>query len=352
MQNKRGFASDNNAGIHPEILKALEMANDGHVIAYGDDPYTEKAIENFRRIFGKDVEVFFVFNGTAANVLGITAITRSFHAIICSDLAHLNVDECGAPEKYTGCKLLIVPSPDGKLTPDGVAGHLHGFGFEHHAQPKVVSITQATEMGTVYTPYEITALAELAHSKGLYLHMDGARIANAAVSLGRGFREITVDAGVDILSFGGTKNGVMLGEAIIFFNPELSRDFKYIRKQGMQLGSKMRFISAQFSALLENDLWRQNAEHANEMAQYLAEKIEQIPEIKITQLVQANAVFAIFPAELIPELQKKYFFYVWNEATCEVRWMTSFDTTREDVDGFVAEIQKLLGYKGIRYKRG
>jgi len=343
MKISRGFASDNNAGVHPEILKAIDEVNQGHVIAYGDDPYTAQAIDKFKEHFGNDIDVYFVFNGTAANVLGITALTRSFNSIICSDLAHLHVDECGAPEKYTGCKLLTVPSPDGKLTIGGIQGHLHGFDFEHHAQPKVVSITQVTEMGTVYRPEEIREIADLVHSYNMYLHMDGARLSNAAVSLNCGFRNITVEAGVDVLSFGGTKNGMMFGEAIVFFNKNLTGDFKYIRKQGMQLGSKMRFISAQFNALLSNDLWRRNAKHSNDMAGYLEEKVKHIPGIKITQPVEANAVFAILPAESIPELQKQFFFYVWDETTSEVRWMTSFDTTKEDIDRFAQTLENILG---------
>jgi len=342
MKNPRGFASDNNAGVHPEILQKMQEVNVGHVISYGDDPYTPKAIELFKKHFGKDIDVYFVFNGTAANVLGINAMTQSFNSIICSDLAHLHVDECGAPEKYTGCKLLTVLSSDGKLSLEGIQSHLHGFGFEHHAQPKIVSITQSTEMGTVYSITEIQEIADLAHQHDLYLHMDGARIANATVSLDCSFRELTTQAGVDILSFGGTKNGMMFGEAVVFFNPSLSRDFKYIRKQGMQLGSKMRFISAQFLALLDGDLWIRNAQHANTMAKYLKNRVREISQIRITQPVEANAVFAILPKETISELQKKFFFYVWNEAISEVRWMTSYDTTKEDIDQFIQEVKQLF----------
>ena len=340
MKNPRGFASDNNAGVHSAIFRKMQEVNNGHVISYGDDPYTPQAIELFKKYFGKNIDVYFLFNGTAANVLGIKALTQSYHAVICTDLAHLHVDECGAPEKYTGCKLLTVPSADGKLTPQSIKPHLHGFGFEHHAQPKMISITQSTEMGTVYTLQEIQKIAQLAHQYGLFLHMDGARIANAAVSLGCSFKELTAQAGIDILSFGGTKNGMMFGEAVVFFNPVLSTEFKYIRKQGMQLGSKMRFISAQFIALLEDNLWEQNARNANNMAQYLAEKVREMGTIQLTQPVQANAVFAILPEEIIPKLQERYFFYVWNEMTSEVRWMTSYDTTREDIDGFVRELKK------------
>jgi threonine aldolase len=345
MNPSRGFASDNNAGVHPDIFSAMQFVNSGHTIAYGDDPYTKAAIEAFKERLGRKIDVYFVFNGTAANVLGIKAITKSYHSVICSDLAHLHVDECGAPEKYTGCKLLTVPSSDGKLSLEGIQQHLHGFGFEHHTQPRVVSITQSTEMGTVYTPAQIRKIADLVHEYRLFLHMDGARIANAAASLNCSLREITVDAGVDLLSFGGTKNGMMFGEAIIFFNPQHSKDFKYIRKQGMQLGSKMRFVSAQFLALLKDDLWLRNSRHANKMAKYLEQKVRTIPQVKITQPVEANAVFAIIPKEYIPILQKEFFFYVWNENNSEVRWMTAFDTTLDDIDKFSNCLTKILQQK-------
>ena len=340
--NRRGFASDNNAGVHPSILAALPKVNDGHVIAYGDDPYTEKASAQLREIFGQETEVFFVFIGTAANVLGLSTVTQSYHAVICPETAHINVDECGAPEKFSGCKLLTCSTPDGKLTVDMIASHMHGIGFEHHVQPRVVSITQATELGTVYTLDEIKEIARYTHEHGMLLHMDGARISNAAVSLDCGFYEMTGGAGVDVLSFGGTKNGMMYGEAIIFFNPTLCEDFKYRRKQGMQLASKMRFISAQFECYLSNDLWLKNALHANKMARLLAEQIAGLPGVKITQKVVANGVFAIIPGELIPILQKEYFFYIWNEELSEVRWMTSFDTTEEDVRNFAGLIKKYL----------
>ena len=333
--NKRGFASDNNSGVHPEILKVIGEVNQGHTIAYGDDPYTEKATQKLKEIFGPETEIFMVFIGTAANTLGLDAVTQSYNSIICAETAHIHVDECGAPEKFTGCKLLPVETADGKLSIEGIKKHMHGFGFEHHAQPKVISITQASEMGTVYTVEEIRKIADYAHEKGLLLHMDGARISNAAVSLGRGFKDFTADAGVDILSFGGTKNGMMYGEAVVFFNKALASDFKYRRKQGMQLASKMRFISAQFLAFLKNDLWERNAEHSNKMAELLEQEVKKIPGIQITQKVEANGVFAILPRELIPELQEEYFFYIWDEERGEVRWMTSFDTTVEDIMGFV-----------------
>ncbi|MGC9344427.1 MAG: threonine aldolase family protein, partial [Bacteroidales bacterium] len=277
--NKRGFASDNNAGVHPDILKAIENVNSGHTIAYGDDPYTEQATHKIKEIFGKECEVFFVFIGTAANVLGLDAVTQPYNSIICAETAHIHVDECGGPEKFTGCKLLSVETEDGKLTVEGIKKHMHGFGFEHHSQPKVISITQASEMGTVYTVEEIREITEYAHSMGLLVHMDGARISNAAVSLGKDFKDFTVDAGIDVLSFGGTKNGMMYGEAVIFFNKHLAHDFKYRRKQGMQLASKMRFISAQFTAFLSDDLWKKNAQHANRMAKLLEQKVSKIEGI-------------------------------------------------------------------------
>src|SRR5271165_7216028 len=273
MKPIRSFASDNNAGVHPEVLEAIRRANEGHVVGYGDDPYTESAVRKFREHFGADVAIFLVFNGTAANVLSLQALTRSFHAVLCPELSHIYTDECGAPEKFTGCKLVPLAAPDGKLTVEAVAHAYHGIGNQHHVQPRVISITQATEMGTVYTPREIRDLARFAHERNMFLHMDGARIANAAVSLGMTLREATRDLGVDVLSFGGTKNGAMGAEAVVFFNKKLGHDFLYLRKQGMQLASKMRFISAQLEALLSNDLWRQNAEHANRMAELLKQEV-------------------------------------------------------------------------------
>jgi len=340
--SKRSFASDNNAGVHPEMIDALRAANEGHVVAYGDDPFTERAIKIFQKHFGKDVAVFFVFGGTGANVLGLKAITNTYEAVVCAETAHINVDECGAPEKFTGCKLLSVKTPDGKLRPDDVKPFLHGIGFEHHVQPRVISVSQATEMGTVYTKSEMKTLARFAHDHNLLLHVDGARIANAAVSLNVNLKEITTEIGVDVLSFGGAKNGMMYGEAVVFFNKKLAADFKYIRKQGMHLPSKMRFISAQFATLLGGDLWRRSAAHANRMARILASELEQIPQIKITQPVEANGVFAEIPAQFVPALQKKYFFYVWNEETSECRFMASFDTTEDDIRDFVALVRKTV----------
>jgi threonine aldolase len=342
VKSSRSFASDNNAGVHPRVMQAIAAANDGHVIAYGDDLYTARALEKFHEHLGKDVEVFFVFGGTGANVLGLKAITQSHQAIICAETAHINVDECGAPEKFTGCKLLPVATPDGKIRVEQIKPLLHGVGFEHHVQPRVVSISQATEMGTVYTQREMKELAVFAHDHDMLLHVDGARIANAAASLNVKLKAITRDAGVDVLSFGGAKNGMMYGEAVVFFDKTLAKDFKYTRKQGTHLPSKMRYISAQFEALLTGELWRRNAEHANRMAQLLAQELGRIPQFKITQKVEANGVFAVVPKKYIAKLQKKYFFYVWNEQTSEVRFMTSFDTTEEDIKDFVTLVRKTI----------
>ena len=339
---RKGFASDNNSGVHPTIFKAMEEANHGHVVGYGNDEYTQRAIQLFKEHFGDETEVFFVFNGTGANVLGLSTVTQSFHSVICAETAHIQEDECGAPEKFTGCKLIPVEPVNGKVTPEAVLPHLKGFDFEHHSQPGVISISQVTEMGTVYQPNEITALANLAHKHNMFLHMDGARISNAAVSLDLDFRAFTRDCGVDVLSFGGTKNAMMLGEAVLFFNPELTGLSKYIRKQSMQLYSKMRFVGAQFQAYFENDLWKETASHANKMAKLLEKEITQIPEITITEPVDANGIFAAIPPEIIKPLQEKFFFYMWNEQKSEVRWMTSWDTTEDEILEFVALIRKLL----------
>jgi threonine aldolase len=334
MKPARSFASDNNAGIHPEVLKAIAAVNHGHTVGYGDDLYTASAIRKFKQRFGPDSEVFIVFNGTAANCLSLKALSESFQAVICTEAAHIYTDECGAPEKFTGCKLIPVPTTDGKLTVASVRHAYHGIGDQHHVQPQLISITQCTEMGTVYRPKEVRDLARFAHERKMFLHMDGARIANAAVSLGLSLREATRDLGVDVLSFGGTKNGAMGAEAVVFFNQKLAENFLYLRKQGMQLASKMRFISAQFEALFTNNLWRKNAEHSNRMAALLQKEISKVPRVKIVYPVEANGVFAQIPRQAIAELQKRYFFYVWNEEQSVVRWMCSFDTTETDVKNF------------------
>src|SRR6185437_13137996 len=342
MKPIRSFASDNNAGVHPEVLKAIAAANHGHAVGYGDDPWTETALARFREHFGDDAKVFIVFNGTAANCLGLQALTHSYDAVICAQGAHIYVDECGAPERLTGCKLIPVPTPEGKLTVEAVSHVYHGIGDQHHVQPRVISITQATEVGTVYRPNEIKALAEFAHERQMFLHVDGARIANAAASLGKGLRECTRDVGVDVLSFGATKNGGMGAEAVIFFNPDLAKEFKFYRKQGMQLASKMRYLAAQFEALFKDDLWLKNARHSNRMAQLLKRELSSVPDVKIVYPVEANGVFARIPARTIPKLLKRYFFYPWDIEQSVVRWMCSWDTTEDDVKKFVDFVRRTL----------
>ena len=337
----RGFASDNNAGVHPEILDAIGRVNQGHVIAYGDDDYTRATVAKFEEHFGKGIDVFFTFNGTGANVLGLQALCRPHQAVLCSDYAHIYTDECAAPEKFLGSKLIPLAHHDGKISLESVRHAYHGIGDQHHVQPRVISITQATEMGTVYPADEVRALAQFAHEREMFLHMDGARIANAAAYLGQSLREATRDLGVDVLTFGGTKNGILGGEAIVFFTQGMSADFLYVRKQGMQLASKMRFIAAQFDALLTNDLWRRSAEHANGMARLLEAELRKIPQVRIVWKVEANGVFAQIPRKAIEIIKDRYFFYPWIEDENIVRWMCSFDTTEEDVRefaGFVAEI--------------
>ena len=340
MKPSRSFASDNNAGVHPEILKAISAINQGHVVGYGDDPYTQSAVRLFKRVFGSDVEVFFVFNGTAANCLSLKALTNSYHAIICAEAAHIYVDECGAPEKFTGCKLVPIPTQNGKLTVEAVRAAYHGIGVEHHVQPRVVAITQSTEVGTAYKEEEVRQLARFAHEHGMFLHMDGARIANAAASLGIGLRQATRDLGVDVLSFGATKNGGLGAEAVVFFDPKLAANFKFYRKQGMQLASKMRYLSAQFEALLTHDLWLHNAQHANRMAQLLKRELSKIPQLKITYKVEANGVFVKVPRRAIAKIQRRYFFYMWDESQSMVRWMCSWDTTEADVKQFVEFVRR------------
>lgn len=340
--NKRGFASDNNSGIHPNILKAIEIANVGHTHGYGDDIYTEEAIQLFRNEFGSETEVFFALTGTGANILSIQSLCHSFHSILCAETAHIQTDECGAPEKFTGSKLITIPSGNGKVSPAELLKKLQGFDVEHHSQPGMLSISQVTEMGTVYSVAEIKELAGIVHSHGMYLHMDGARIANAAVSLGLNFRAFTKDAGVDVLSFGGTKNGLMLGEAVLIFRPELAKNSKYFRKQAAQLYSKMRFVSSQFIPYLRDEIWKANATHSNKMAQMLADKIKDINAIRVTQKVDANGIFAILPRDIIPLIRKEYFFYDWDEFKGEVRWMTSFDTTEDDILNLVALLKAHL----------
>lgn len=338
---KKAFASDNYSGVHPEIFNALLKANAGHASSYGADEHTARAVNLFKQHFGADIEVFFAYNGTGANVLGLSALTQSFHSIICSDLAHINVDESTAPEKFMGCKLLTIPTKDGKIYPAQIEARIIRVNDQHHPQAKVISISQTTEYGTTYSIEEIKALAAVARKHNLFLHMDGSRISNAAVSLQQPFRTFTRDIGVDVLSFGGTKNGMMFGEAVIFFNTALAKSFPFIRKQGMQLHSKMRFIGAQFEALLTDELWKRSATHANNMAARLASGLEKL-NVTLTQSVDANGIFALLDPAIIPALQEENFFYVWNEKTFEVRLMCSFDTTEQEVDRFLQRLADLL----------
>ncbi|MGB3375352.1 MAG: low specificity L-threonine aldolase [Microbacterium sp.] len=343
----RGFASDNYSGIHPEVLAAIAAANEGHQIAYGEDQYTERLQQVFAQHFGEGVQAFPVFNGTGANVTALQSMLPRWGAVISASTAHINVDEGGAPERVAGIKLLTVPTDDGKLTPELVDREAWGWGDEHRAQPLVVSITQSTELGTLYTVEEITALADHAHERGMKLHMDGARISNAAAALDLPLRAFTRDAGVDVLSFGGTKNGAMLGEAIVVLNPEASGGLIYSRKYNMQLSSKMRFVSAQLIALLEGDLWLRNARHSNAMAQRLRTAVEagladgSIRGVGFAQPTQSNGVFATLPDGIADKLRESFRFYDWDAARNEVRWMCSFDTEESDVDAFVAELGRL-----------
>ena len=338
MTERPGFASDNHAGVHPEVIEAIAAANDGHAAAYGGDPWTARATQRFREHFGPAARAFPVFNGTAANVLCIETLTQPWQAVICARTAHLNVDECGAPER-AGRKLLAVDTPDGKLTPEMIEPLMVRIGDEHAVQPRVVSITESTELGTVYTPQQVQALATWAHAHGLLLHMDGARLANAAAGLGVSLRAMTTDAGVDALSFGATKNGAMGVEAVVLLREDIDDGLKFRRKQAMQLGSKLRYMSAQLDALLEGDLWQRNAEHANAMARRLADAVRGVSGVQITQAVEANAVFAILDPAVTERLQQAWPFYVWDEGTGEVRWMTGWDTVPEDVDAFAAAVR-------------
>jgi threonine aldolase len=341
----RHFASDNSAGIHSEVLAAIAAANEGHALAYGADRWTTAAMELFHREFGDASETSLVHGGTGANVVGLGALLKPWESVLCAATAHINVDECGAPERFLGCKLVPLAAPDGKLRPELIRATATAVGVDHaahHVQPRVISISQSTEYGTVYRPEEIRALSTVARELGLLLHMDGARLANAAAALDLPLRALTADVGVDLLSFGGTKNGAMAAEAVVFFDSARDAAVRFGRKQAMQLPSKMRFMAAQFEALLRDGLWRRNAQHANRMARRLAEQAASVPGVSITQPVDANAVFATLPRERIAALQARRFFYVWDEPRAEVRWMCSFDTTEQDVDDFVSEMRKTL----------
>jgi len=339
----KGFGSDNHAGVHPQVLAAIEAANEGHAHAYGDDPWTRRGIELLTDKLGPDVDVAFVFNGTGANVVCLASACRPWESVICAQSAHINCDECAAPEHIAGVKLVPIDTPDGKLTPERVRPALKDFGFEHAAQPKVISISQVTEYGTVYSAEEVRALADLAHEHGMLLHVDGARIANAAAALDLPLRAFTADAGVDLLSFGGTKNGMLAGEAVVLFGEARGGHLPYVRKQSAQLPSKMRFVAAQFIAMYDGDLWHRCASHANEMAARLAAGVAHAG-VTVTQHVQANEVFALLPRQHATRLVETFHFYVWDERPgaddVEVRWVTSWDTTPQEVDALLAALSE------------
>lgn len=335
------FASDNNSGVHPAVMEALERVNEGHVLAYGEDPYTATAIDAFRGLFAAPVEVLFCWGGTGANIVGLHSILQSFQAVICAASSHINVDECGAAEWMLGTKLIDLEAPHGKLTPSQVEDQMYVLGDEHHVQPGALSVTQATESGTLYTLDELGELAEMAHRFGLKVHLDGARLANAcAAEVMR--PEDLLDAGIDVLTFGGTKNGAMYGEAVVFLDPSLAERARFLRKQNAQLPSKMRYIATQFGALFENDLWLDNARTANTMASRLGKAVASLDGVVLASPPQVNALFARLDRRVIDTLQSWSYFYDWDQSRNEVRWMCSFDTTNQDIDRFVAGVAEAL----------
>jgi threonine aldolase len=339
------FASDNSAGVHPRVLAALAEANEGHALAYGYDRFTRRADERLAELFGREVDVFYVWSGTGANVMSLTTMLGPAQAVVCTDGSHINVDETGAPERITGAKLLDLPTADGKLRPEQLDALAHAIGVEHHAQPGVLSITQSTELGTLYSPDEVGALCERAHGYGMKVHMDGARIANATAALGgteAALRSFTIDAGVDVISFGGTKNGMMYGEAVVYLDGSLARAAKYVRKQVTQLPSKMRYISAQFSALLDDGLWIDNARHANDLAAQLYKAVAEVAGVELDGPPAVNSLYPRLPRPAIEALQAWSPFYDWDEANHQVRWMTSWDTTSDDVERFAAGVRAAL----------
>lgn len=338
----RSFASDNNSGAHPSIMKAVVKANEGHVKSYGEDEISIHTDDVFKEFFGSQARIHYVTTGTAANVLGIRSVTHTYNSVLCAAQAHINNDECGAPEAFGGIKLVPIPSLDGKLTPGSIAPFLGHIGFVHASQPKVISITQPTELGKLYTLKEIEDIVEFAHDRDLLVHLDGARIANACAALNCSFFDMTTALNVDLISFGGTKNGCLMGEAVVFLNPDIGEGFPYLRKQAMQLVSKMRFVSAQLEAYLKDNLWLENARHANNMAQRLAEKAGAINGVNIKGTVDCNAIFATIPPDAVEILIEKYYFYVWDEHDYTVRWMTSWATTEEMVDEFVDDIRAAI----------
>lgn len=352
MRRAHLFASDNTATVHPAVMEALNSVNKDHQISYGDDPYTREAEEKLRELFDADLSVYFVYNGTGANVLSLATMVRSFEATICTEIAHIQEDEAGAPEKFTGAKLLTVPPLAGKLTVEQLKPFMARRGFEHTSQPKAVSITQATEVGTCYTPEEIRGIAEFCRREGLYLHMDGARISNAVVTLAdrpgsaveprQMLREVTSRAGVDALSFGLSKNGIMFGEAVVLFREELREAAPNLRKQSTQLASKMRYIAAQYTAMIDEDRWALNARQANALAARLAGSIDGYPGVELAYPVEANGVFPTMPQAAIEALQEEWGFYTWEAESRVMRLMLSFDSTEEDVDQFVEALGRQL----------
>lgn len=337
----RSFASDNNSGVHPSIMEALHQANRDHAFGYGDDPWTEEAVRKIKETFTPDCEPLFVFNGTGSNVVALQLMTRPYHSIFCAETAHIYVDECGSPVKMSGCQIRPITTLDGKLTPELIKPYLHGFGDQHHSQPGAIYLSQCTELGTIYTPAELKAITTLAHQHGMRVHMDGARIANACAALNLSLKELTADCGIDILSFGGTKNGLMMGECVVVFDKTLQAEARFVRKQSAQLASKMRYLSCQFTAYLTDNLWLKNATHANEMAGRLYKSLTCFPEVRFTQKVESNQLFLTMPRAVIDRLLESYFFYFWNEEEDEIRLVTSFDTTEQDIQAFVDTLKQV-----------
>jgi threonine aldolase len=339
---KHSFGSDNHSGVHPEIMEAIVKANSEFAVAYGDDEYSQKVLREVEVLLGGECEAMFVINGTGANILSLSNLAHSSDAVLCPATAHINCDECGAPDKIIGCKLIALEHKDGKVSPETVKKHLHGFGEQHHSQPNVLSISQPTELGTLYTAEEIKALADLMHENGGYLHIDGSRISNAAAALGIPVKAFTADAGADALSFGGTKNGLLMGEIVVLFKRAATNRALFLRKQMTQLYSKARFMAAQFERYFKDDMYLKMASHSNEMAKYLESKLMEIPDVKISRPVETNAVFAYTSKELYEKLSKKHMFYIWDEETMEVRWMCSFETKKENIDEFIEDIKNNL----------
>jgi len=344
----QSLGSDNHSGIHADILKAIQAANFGHSPSYGTDDLSSQCRQQFKILFGADCEAFFVFNGTAANTLCLKSLLQSYEAVLCHKGSHMNLDECGAPEFIAGVKLIALDSPDGKLTPELCEQALVRRGDQHHSQIKLLSITQPTEVGTLYTLDELRALSEFCKKNSLYFHIDGARFIHAPQQLACSFKELTSEIGVDAVSFGGTKNGLLFGEAVLLFNKEHHKNFRYVRKQCLQLPSKMRFLAAQFLRLFDGDLWKSISRHECEMARYLAQNLEGIPQVEIAYKVQANSVFAKLPKEWLKPLREVSFFYVWDEKEWVVRWMMSFDTNKDDIDKFVAKLRELSSTQSPR----